>query len=312
LKRALALLILLAAGAAAARAGDDDIRREVEAAMARNDRAAALAALDAVIAEGAPRSRIRSVAAARAALDLVGGPDGNLRAARILADTLKLDRTDNQGAWSIAVGLRARVIRDFDRPAAEELLRAMMRIYPEDLVYAYDLARVYRDGGSTDAARGVYLEIAALAPSETRARQSLALLEEDRGDLDAALTVYDGLIASGVAHESPDFAAHLSKARVLLRKKHDLPAARRALDAGLVAVRATPPSTQREEYLSRFEWTERELDQEEARRVSLHALRTRLDRVLALTAAAWLLVLGGGLVLLRRMGWVGGAGAQAG
>jgi tetratricopeptide (TPR) repeat protein len=309
LRRALVLLLLLAAAAGDARAGDDDVRREVEAAMARNDRAAALALLDAVTAPGAPRSRARSVAAASAAMNIVGGPDGNLRAARILADTLRTDRTDNGGAWSLAVGLRARVIRVFDRPAAEELLGAMKRIYPEDLVYAYDLARVYRDGGSTDAARAVYAEIAALAPSETRARQALALLEEDRGDLAAALAVYEDLIKSGAAQETPDFAAHLSKTRVLLRKSHDLPAARRALDAGFAAVRAAPPSTEREDYLVRFDWTARELAQEEARRASLHELRARLDRTLALTAAAWLVVLGGGLLCLRRAGWLVGARA---
>lgn len=309
MRRALVLLLLLAAAAGDARAGDDDVRREVEAAMARNDRAAALALLDAVTAPGAPRSRARSVAAASAAMNIVGGPDGNLRAARILADTLRTDRTDNGGAWSLAVGLRARVIRVFDRPAAEELLGAMKRIYPEDLVYAYDLARVYRDGGSTDAARAVYAEIAALAPSETRARQALALLEEDRGDLAAALAVYEDLIKSGAAQETPDFAAHLSKTRVLLRKSHDLPAARRALDAGFAAVRAAPPSTEREDYLVRFDWTARELAQEEARRASLHELRARLDRTLALTAAAWLVVLGGGLLCLRRAGWLVGARA---
>jgi tetratricopeptide (TPR) repeat protein len=305
LRRALALLLLLAALSRPVQAADDDIRREVEAAMARNDRAAALAALDAVVAPGAPRSRARSVAAARAALDLVGGPDGNLRAARILADTLKTDRSDSQGAWSIAVGLRARAIRgDFDRPASEELLRAMMRLYPEDLVYAYDLAQVYRDGGSTDAARGVYKEIVALAPSETRARQTLAVLEEDRGDLAAALAVYDDLIAAGAAQGAPDLGAHLSKARVLLWKSHDLAAARRALDAGLAAVRASPPSTGREEWLSRFEWTARDIEQAEARRASLHRLRTRLDVTLGLTAGVWVLLVGGGLLLLRRAGWI--------
>jgi len=309
LRRLLLLALLIAAAARAGFAGDDDIRREVEAAMARNDRAAALAALDAVTAPGAPRSRARSVAAAGAAMNAVGGPDGNLRAARILADTLRTDRTDSGGAWSLAVALRVRVLRDFDRTAAEELFRAMMRIYPEDLVYAYDLARVYRVGGSTDAARAVYAEIAALAPSETRARQALALLEEDRGDLAAALAVYEDLIKSGAAQGTPDFAAHLSKTRVLLHKSHDLPAARRALDAGFAAVRAAPPSTQREDWLARFDWTARELAQEEARRASLHELRARLDRTLALAAAAWLVVLGGGLLCLRRAGWLSGARA---
>ena len=304
------LLLLVAAVASAARAGDDDIRKEVEAALARNDRAAALALLDAVTAPGAPHSRAKSVAAARAAMDAVGGPEGNLRAARILAETLKTDRSDAMGAWTLAVGLRARVIRDFDRPAAEELLSAMMRIYSDDFAYyAYDLARVYRDGGSTDAACAVYKEIAAIAPSETRARHTLALLEEDRGDLAAALAEYDKLIAAGNAQGTPDFAAHLSKARVLMQKSHDLPAARQALDAGVAAVRAAPPGSDRDDYAERFDWTLRALGQEEARRAQLHEMRARLDRTLAFTAIAWLMVLGGGLVLLRRGGWLTGVRA---
>ena len=307
--RTLVLLLVLAAAAGPARAGDDDVRREVEAAIARNDRAAALAALDAVTAPDASRSRARSVAAASAAMNTVGGPDGNLRAARILADTLRTDRSDNGGAWSLAVGLRARVIRDFDRPAGEELFRALMRIYPEDLVYAYDLARVYRVGGSTDAARAVYKEIAALAPSETSARHTLALLEEDRGDLAAALAVYDDLIASGAAQGTPDLAAHLSKTRVLLWKVHDLPAARSALAAGLAATRTSAPGAERDDYDARFDWTGRQLEQEASRRVLLHELRARLDRTLAAVAGVWLVVLGGGLLWLRRAGWLSGARA---
>lgn len=309
MRRALALFVLLAAAATSARAGDDDIRKEVEAALARNDRAAALSALDAVVAPGAPRSRGRSVAAARAAMDVVGGPDGNLRAARILADTLKTDPTDSQNAWTLAKGLRARVIRDFDRPAAEELLRAMMSIYPGELIYGYDLARVYRIGGSSDAARDVYAQIVALAPSETLARQELALLAEDRGDLATALAIYDDRIARGDTQGTPDLAAHLSKTRVLIWKTLDLPAARRALDAGLAAVKAAPPSAERENYLASFEWTARDLEREEARRATLHDLQAHLFWTLVFAVAAWLLVLGGGIVALRRAGWLRGARA---
>jgi predicted Zn-dependent protease len=309
LRRLLLLALLIAAAARAGFAGDDDVRREVEAAMARGDRAAALAALDAVTAPDAPRSRARSVAAAHAALEVVGGPEGSLRAARILVDTLAKDRSDSQGAWSLAVGLRARAIREFDRPTAEEILRGLMRIYPEELSYAYELAQVYRDGGATDAARAVYAEIAAVAPSERRARQTLAVLEEDRGDLAAAIAVYDEMIAFGARQATPDFAAHLSKTRVLLHKVHDLDAAARALAAGLAAVRTAAPSTEREDYIARFDWTSRELEQEKNRRAELHVLRARLDRTLVIAALAWLVVLGGGLAWLRRAGWLGGARA---
>jgi tetratricopeptide (TPR) repeat protein len=304
MRRRPALLLLLALASAAF--GDDEgIRAVVARALEHGDRAAALAALDAVAGADAPHDRRRGVDAARAAMDLVGGPEGNVRAARILVGVLRSDRSDREGAYSLAMALRTRAVRrEIDAASAQELFRGLAELYPESLEFAYDLALAYRDAGLSDEARAVYARIAEVAPSETRARHELAVLDEDRGALDEALAVYDDLIRLHAQDPRPDLRAHWSKASLLLWKSHDVAAARRALDAGTAAANAAAPGPERDEYVSRFDSFRIDLELEEEHRVSLREVGKRLDSTLWAAAAAWLIALGGGVACLRRAKWL--------
>lgn len=302
MRSAAAIVVLLAA---AAFGGDAPIGREVREALARGDRTAALAALDAVTAPGAPRDRRRSVEAARAAMDEVGGPEGNLRAARILVDTLRLDRSDLERAYTLATGLRARAVRgELDFESAREILGGLSHVYPEHLEFAKDLALAYRDAGRTAEASAEYARIAELAPSDRDSRMALAVLLEDRGALDEAVAVYDEMIRLRAEGERPDLQAHLNKGWLLLDKGHDCARARSALEAGVAAAQAAPAGVEREQFLARFRSLRDDIEAEERRRERLRALGAHLDAVLAWTAAVWALVLGGGVVLLRRARWI--------
>jgi hypothetical protein len=294
---ALGLLLL----AAVARGGDGDgITKEVADALARGDRAAALAALDAVTGPGVPRDRQRSVEAARAAMDLVGGPDGDLRAAHILVDALKLDRSDRQGAYTLAMGFKKRLNSAFDFPALRELLEGVAQLYPEDLAFRLQLASALRRAGLAEEARQEYAKIILLAPSDSDSRLALALLEEERGAIDAAIAVYDDLIALRRPPGQAGLEAHLLKTQLLRGRKHDFERARQAIEAGVAAANACEPSAQRDEYLSRFDAERRDIEADEAHRKELRALRDDVNHKLWGAVGAWVLVLGGGLALLRR------------
>lgn len=298
-----ALVVLVLAASAAA--GDTGIAREVADALARGDRPAALAALDEVIRPGAVRDRRRSVEAARAAMEQVGGPDGNVRAARILVDTLKLDRSDQEDAYTLAKGLRARAVRgELDFESAHEILSGLAHVYPEYVEFAKDLALAYRDAGRTEEALAEYRKIADLAPSDRDSRLALAVLLEDRGSLGEAVAVYDELIRIRAGGDHPDLLAHLNKGWLLLDKAHDCARARTALDAGVAAAQSAATGVEREQYLARFRSLADDIEAEERRRVRLRSLGSHLGTVLAWTFAAWAAVLGGGVVLLRRIRWL--------
>jgi tetratricopeptide (TPR) repeat protein len=300
MRAAWALVVLLCASASAQDVG---IGKTVEDALARGDRAAALAALDAVTAPGAPRDRRKSVEAARAAMDVVGGPEGNLRAARILVDALKLDRSDREKAYSLAMELRRRTW-DVDLEAGQELLGGLVRIYPEALEFNSDLAMQYRHAGLSDLARAQYEKIRTLAPSDRSCRYELALMHELRGALDDAIATYDDLIALRSDDPQPELRAHLLKTRLLLLTARDLPAARRALESGLAAAEAAPPGRERDVYVEEFRSLRADIDHAEESRRTLFDLRRKLHATLGWTTAVWLLVVGGGVVLLRRAKWI--------
>jgi tetratricopeptide (TPR) repeat protein len=297
MRLAAALVLALAATAFAGDAAE--VQRAVEEALARDDRAEELRVLDSVIAPDAPRDRKTSVQAARLAMERVGGSEGNLRAARILCDTLKTERGDGEGAFTLAKVLGRRVY-DFDLPVARELFEGLVGVYPEILDFRYDLAQTYRHSGLADLARAQYEKISEIAPAERRAKYELAFLHEDRGDVEAAAKVYDELIALSANDPQPDLLAHLDKGWLLLNKAHDCDRARKALEAGLAAANASAPGPARDEFLNRFDWLRADLVREETHRKELRELRRHLDGVLVGTAAAWAIVLGGGLVLLRR------------
>jgi tetratricopeptide (TPR) repeat protein len=299
--RAAVALVVLAA--AVARAGDgDEVKKKVEEALARGDRAAALAVLDEVIEPGAPRSRPKSLAAAQASVDVVGGPDGNLRAARIIVDALKLDRADAE-LHAFAMRLSKR-LWDVDLPAEQELLRGLVRIYPEELDFSNDLATEYRHAGLSDMALAQYTKIKDIAASDRPCRYELALMYELRGDVDAAIKEYDELIALRDGDAQPELNAHRLKARLLLDAAHDLAAARKALDVAAAAAQGAAPGRERDWYVDVFKSMKSDLEEQERTRRELRDLRGKLDAAMLGTAAAWIVVLGGGLMTLRRAKWI--------
>jgi tetratricopeptide (TPR) repeat protein len=301
-----AALLFVLALASSSFAGDDGVVRAMVAkALESGDRPAALAALDTVLEPDTPYDRRRSVEAARAAMDLVGGADGNMRAARILVDALRHDRSDSEGAYTLAMGFRSRAARrEVDPAAAQEFFRGLAEIYPESLEFAYDLALAYRDSGLAEDALAVYARIVDVAPSETRARHELAVLDEDRGALGEAVAVYDDLIRLHAQDPRPALRAHWSKASLLLWKSHDVAAARKALEAGIAAADAAAPGPQRDEYLARFDSFRTDLELEETHRAALREVGKRLDAALAAATAAWVIALGGGVACLRRAKWL--------
>lgn len=293
----------LALGASLARA-DGEIRAKVQEALDRGDRTAALAAIDAVLA--APPQELErrfAVEAASAATSLVGGREGNVRAARLLLGALARDPSDALGAYSLAMGLR-RKTRDADLDVSIELLLGLVRIYPAEIEFARDLARAYRYAGLVDDAVAQYERIAALAPSDQDARYRLAFLRAQRGEFEKALQVYDELIELRRHDPRPDLYAAWTKADLLLEKVHDLERAEAALVAGRQAAERTENAALREDYLARFEELRGRITEERARRERLARLRRALDRTLAGTALAWAAALGGGLYLLRRARWL--------
>jgi tetratricopeptide (TPR) repeat protein len=300
--RRILAVVLLAAGSAYA--GDEkDIRKTVEEALARGDRAAALAALDAVVEPGAPPDRIRCRDAANAAMDLVGGTDGHVRAVRALVGALKLDRSDRDGVYTLTMGVKRR-LKDVDLVAAQELLRGLVRIYPEELGFNNELATAYRHSGLSDQALAQYEQIKDLAPSDRECRYTIAFLQEMRGTLDDAVATYDDLIGMRADDAQPELKAHWLKTQLLLGKAHDLPAARKALDAGVAAATRALPGQDRDWYLDAFNGVAAELDYQEAARATLQNLRGHLNSVLLWVSVAWVMVLGGGLATLRRAKWI--------
>jgi hypothetical protein len=294
--------VFVVAALASAASAEETLTKEVAEAVARGDRAAALARLDAALR--APRDRAQSAEAARAAMDVVKGPEGNLLAARILVAELKRNASDAEDVRFLASELRRRS-KDADLPAHQELLRGLAEIYPEDeMSIDKELARSYRLSGRTAEARETYAHVAAAWPNDVHSRWQLAFLNAELGDLDAAEAVFDQLIAIGAAAGRPDVDANKSKIDFLLRVRRRLDAARKALEEGEAAVRAAPPSPERESALEAFAWYGRRIAADEKRRATLRDMRSRLNAALAWTAVAWAGLLGGGLVFLRRRNWI--------
>jgi tetratricopeptide (TPR) repeat protein len=243
------------------------------------------------------------VAAARAALEVVGGPQGRLRAAEIVVEELKHDRSDRDRAWSLAMDVKRKAWAEFDPEALLPLLNGLVAVYPEQLAYRYDRALAHGYMGRVGDAIADYRAIVHNAPSESDAQYRLAFLLEETGDLDGAAGVYDKL----VAQEQRDPAllrAHLLKTRLLRSTVRDYAAARRAVDAAVALARELPASTDRDRYLPLFDEERRVIGQAEQDRETLLALRSTLDRVLVGVALAWAAVLGGGVILLRRARWI--------
>lgn len=238
-------------------------------------------------------------ALAKAVEDAVARGDNRL-AARLVLDAMRRDPSDAEGARSLAFELRRRV-RDVDLPAEQQLLSGLAEIDVENATsIRKDLARSYRHGGLVGDAREEYAKLAAADLADTGSRYWLAVLDEELGDVDKALAVYDGLIAGTKPGERPEYDAHYSKTKLLIEVVHDLPAARRALDEAVAAAGAAPPSPERAKWLDHFGRLRADLDQQETRRTDLREMRGHLNAALVWIVFGWAALVGGGVAYLRR------------
>ncbi|MCE9635420.1 MAG: hypothetical protein K8T90_06915 [Planctomycetes bacterium] len=292
-------------GAAVAFAGPDDftpgsVRAEIEAAVRADAPSNAVAALDRLLDEATPRIRARHVEAAKAAMELLPPDVGGGRAARFLAEALRLDPSQAGGAWAAAQDLRKDLLR---RVAVEDGIRFLahlIEIYPAVPQYRHDLAVLLLDGGRRDEAR-VQLELNfRMAPSDTWAGYTLALIAEEDGDTAGAVAIYDRL-----SHARPnEMRARLLKVRLLAQS--DRPAARASLDESVRAAEAASTEAVRADFLEQCAAEREGLDVADSRRAAVATIEGRVQRVLWSSVAAWVVVL---LVLLR---WTRSAPAGTG
>lgn len=271
--------------------GDDgaaDVRRAIEEAARDGRTGDAVALLDRLVAPEAPRDRARHVAAARAAMEFLPSETGAPYAARLLAEALRLDPSDADGAWSAAQDLRRDLLRRVDAENGARFLEKLIEIYPAVSVYRHDLGVLLLDAGRRDEAIQVLELMHRTAPSDTRAAYILATLAEDAGDTAAALRWYEAVL-----RERPgELRAHLLMSVLLATTVGDLDAARAALDAGARAATAAAAPL-REDYLRRFDEERRRIAGLEARRRDVQVIARRIDVTLAGLAVVWL-----GLVLV--------------
>ena len=282
--------------AAIAFGGDDPgLKAHVESSLARGDRAGAVRAIEEAAAAD-PASRLD---AARTAFDVLQGADGNLLAARLVAQRLEKAPEDGD-AILLAARLRERLLRDADVAAGCELLPALRKLRPEDPDVRRDLARLLRYAGRREEARDAYSEIVRLRPADEVSRLQIASIEEELGNPDRAVAIYDDILR----RLPRNLDVYLLKARMLRYRKADCAGARAALESGIAAANSDPPLSGRDDSLSRFDAELRAIAEQERHREELRGLGRRIDRLLAWTIAGWLAVLGGGVVLLRRARWL--------
>jgi tetratricopeptide (TPR) repeat protein len=282
------------------------LRGQIESALRAHDFERAASIVDGVIAD---RERPTAVCAALAdaVLELFPRELGNHRAAR-LAGRVLLDAKQRTALWSTVKDVRLRLIDDADVENGVWLFEQMRGIYSatsEANVQAvvrldYDVAYLYLDGGRQNQAREALERIVTAHPRENEARLKLAEVLEGRGEIDGAIGQYDAVIQGG---GEPRFVleAHRLKGRVLLNTDREFAAAGQAVAAGLAAARDLPPGTSRERWLRIFGDEAANVDQTVAHWADVQALEGRVGRVLLGAAAAWVLVLGGVLVLMRRL-----------
>lgn len=266
------------------------VRAEVDAAVRADRPADAARILDRVLDERAPRIRARHIEAARAAMDLLPPDLGAPRAAQFLAEALRLDSSQAGGAWAAAQELRKDLLRRVAVDDGIRFLGHLIEIYPAVPQYRHDLAMLLLDGGRREAARAQLELNARMAPSDTWAAYTLALLAEEDGDIAKAVSIYDRL-----AHERPnDMRAWLLKVRLL--GPFDRAAARAALADAIRAAEAAPSEAARADFLEQCAAERVALDLADARRAAVAAIGRRTNLFLGLSLAVWAALLA---VLLR-------------
>lgn len=291
----LAAIVLALAGATAVGADFEpgSFRREIETAVKDGAPDRAVAAIDRLLDDAAPRIRARHVEAAKAALDLLPWETAAPRASRLLAEALSLDPSNRDGAWTAAQSLRVELTRKVDVETGERFLAKLAEIYPDYIDYRSERADLLFNGSRREEGRAELEVLFRMAPSNTRAGYQLAVMAEEDGDIPGAISTWDRLIVARPFDLWPRFM----KARVLSTK--DRPAARAALEEGRRAAAASDNESVRASYLERFDDLRTWIDDEDARHEIIRQTEERQRLAMAAAIAVWAVVAGCGLLATR-------------
>jgi len=205
------------------------------------------------------------------------------------------ENSSHPEAWRLGYGLPRRVRDGLDVENGEPFLREMIEIYPDYMHFKYALGDLLYDAGRSGEADAVYDQIVREAPDDTRARYKQAVLRELEGNAEDSLAIYNEIIAKGV-----DLYAHRYKVKLLWHVLARFDAADAALEEAFVAVDAAPPGRVRDEIRAELEWDQSRIAERRKERAKLAAANERTDRILIGLVAGWIVVLGGGVALLRR------------
>jgi len=295
---ALLLVLGLAAAAAAQEAFvPGSARAEIETAVRAGKPERAVAYLQSLVADGAPRDRRRHVEAARAAMALLPPDVSAPFAVRLLAEALRMDPGDADGAWTAAQELRKDLRRRMDVENGERLLGKLLEIYPEVPNYRYELGYLLWGAGRREDARRVFETLHRLSPSDPSSAWRLAEMAEDDGDAARAVSYYDAVLRAR-PHE---LTAHQLKAVLLSASLGDHVAALAELDRGVLAAEKVPSGPERERALRRFAEERVRIESAKARREALRDLRDRTDRIVVACVAAWVAIAAGAAFAVRRL-----------
>jgi tetratricopeptide (TPR) repeat protein len=280
-----------------ARAADVEAILEQAAAAAADDPGAAADLLSgvAVREDASAEQRVR---ATQIAFDRLPFAAGNAVAAELVLATLR-DNHSQPAAWQLALRIRDRVMDGLDLQNGEPFLRSMIDLYPDQMRFRHYLANLYLNAGRPGEADRQCMEILRQAPADTRALHIQAYVRELDGRKEESLDLY-----ARIHDIDGDLDPLVYRVRILIDSMRDYSAAETALEEAFAAVDAAPVGRKRNAVRASLEYEQRRLQDERERRADLLDGSSRLDRLLVGILAGWFVILGGGLVYLRRRGLV--------
>ena len=219
---------------------------------------------------------------------------GNRVASALLLATLRENRSQPD-AWQLSFRIRDRVMDGLDLECGEAFLQSMIALYPDQMRFRYYLTDLYMKGGRPGDADRQCMEILRQAPNDTWARQIQGLLRELDGRTDEALELYQQI------HDiNGDLDPLLYRVRILIDPVRDYAAAELALREAFAAVETAPVGRTRNKVRADLEYEQSRLEDERERRSKLLETAARIDELVLKIGAGWALLLGGGLMFLRR------------
>lgn len=301
--------ILLCGLACTGLAAEEGVRERVKEAVAAGDVAAAEAVLESVWS--ADDSSTTDLVEGLEAADTFLPPGAALRHRASLAARLVTDPpTDSrvwESVWSTAMELRHQVVDEVELEGGRRLLEAVRAALPNDPRPLEDLAELNYDAGRSEDARRLYEELEKMVPGRTRAVFRLARLAEYRGDVARALEWYDYLI--DLARDTDDVEidyealyAYQSKVQLLSDKFAADAAAQATLDEWERVLAEVPPGAERDRSEATHERVAQDVADNAARRRALREIRASVRTKNLWITGVWVLLIGGGVLLLRRRG----------